>query len=226
MHHLITGAGSGIGQRLAALLLERGDDVTVLARNEERAQQMTMDLPGTSTVVADLNEPRRLEGQLDGALPETLDAVHHVAGVVALAPVARTAVTTWAEHLNVNLIAAAELTRLTLPALRRTKGLVVFVNSTAGLTANPTWSAYAASKFGLRALADSLRAEERDSGVRVSTVYPGRTATPMQEAVHRDEGRDYEPDRFVRPESIANAIMHVIDQPADAVISDVSVRPV
>ena len=82
-------------------------------------------------------------------------------------------------QLPVNLVAPAELTRALLPGLRAARGTVVFLNSGAGLVAHPEWSAYAASKFGLRAIADSLRAEEAGAGVRVTSVYLGRIATPM-----------------------------------------------
>ena len=68
---------------------------------------------------------------------------------------------------------------------------MIFVNSGAGLSAHAGWSAYAASKHGLKALADSLRHEEHAAGVRVTSVYPGRTASPMQAKVHQQEGKDY-----------------------------------
>ena len=84
-----------------------------------------------------------------------------------------------------------------LPALRAARGTVVFLNSGAGLVAHPEWSAYAASKFGLRAVADSLRAEEAGAGVRVTSVYLGRIATPMQQKVHEQEGKDYDPGDWV-----------------------------
>ena len=61
------------------------------------------------------------------------------------------------------------------------------------------WVAYSASKHALRAVADGLRDEVNKKGVRVMTVFPGRTATPMQEEVHRYEGRDYDPERFLQP---------------------------
>ena len=69
---------------------------------------------------------------------------------------------------------------------------MIFVNSGAGLSAHADWSAYAASKHGLKALADSLRDEEHANGVRVTTVYPGRTASPMQAKVHQQEGKEYD----------------------------------
>jgi short-subunit dehydrogenase len=102
---------------------------------------------------------------------------------------------------------------------------VVFVNSGAGLSANAEWAAYAASKHGLKALADALRQEEHGNGVRVTTVYPGRTATPMQEKVHRQEGRPYDPSRWIDPESVATAALTALDLPRDAEITDLTVRP-
>ena len=75
------------------------------------------------------------------------------------------------------------------------------------------------------ALADALRGEEKPHGVRVTTIFPGRTATPMQEKVHRQEGRDYDGSAWIDPETVASTILHVLDLPRDATISDVSVQP-
>jgi NAD(P)-dependent dehydrogenase (short-subunit alcohol dehydrogenase family) len=131
----------------------------------------------------------------------------------------------WRRTLDVNLLAPAELTRLCLPALRTARGHVVMLNSGSGLHANPAWSAYAASKHGLRALADSLRAEEAAAGVRVTSVYPGRTATDMQAKVHEQEGKDYDPAAWIAPESVAAAVVAALDLPRDAEMTDVTVRP-
>src|SRR4051812_1904965 len=113
-----------------------------------------------------------------------------------------------------------------LPALRAAAGTVVFVNSSAGLAAHATWSAYAASKFGLRALADALRAEETGHGVRVTTIFPSRTATPMQEKVHDQEGRTYDASRWIHPGTVTDAIVHVLDLPRDATVPEITLRPV
>ena len=99
------------------------------------------------------------------------------------------------------------------------------MNSSAGLTANARWSAYAASKFGLRALADSLRAEEAGNGVRVTTLFPSRTATPMQERVHEQEGRTYDASRWISVDTVAASVLHVLDLPGDASIPELVVRP-
>lgn len=223
--HLITGAGSGIGLALSRRLLTRGDDLVLLARSAGRAAELTSLLPGSRTLVADLENPGGLAAALDGALPERIDSLVHVAGVVDLGTVEELPVALLERQLAVNVSAPTELTRLALPGLRAARGAVVFVNSGAGLHANPGWSAYAASKHALRAVADSLRAEESANGVRVTSIYPGRTATPMQARVHEQEGKDYDPSRFIDPDSVASTILTALDLPRDGLITDLSVRP-
>lgn len=224
--HLITGAGSGIGAALARRLLDRGDAVVALARDAGRARQIAAALPGASVLVGDLAQPGRLSWALSKQqLPDRIDTLVHVAGVVDLGDVADLPATLWEQQLAVNLVAPAELTRLLLPMLRVSQGQVVFVNSGAGLRANAGWSAYAASKHGLRALADALRAEEAQHGVRVTSIYPGRTATPMQERVHQQEGQDYDAERFITPDAVVTTILTALDLPRDAEITDLTVRP-
>ena len=147
-----------------------------------------------------------------------------MAGAVDLAPVADQRLDQVRQQLDVNLVAPMELTRIALPALRAARGLVLVVNSTSGYVANPTWSAYAASKFGMRGFADALRAEEHQFGVRVSSVHPSRTATPMQAKVHGQEGTAYDEKRFVSAVSVAATIVHVLDLPADATIPELTIR--
>lgn len=208
--HLVTGAGSGIGAELADRLTERGDRVVRLTRD-------VVDLEDGVAVA------RWATGFADDL--ERLDSVLHVAGTVDLGSVAELDLDVWQRHLDVNLTAPAVLTSRLLPALRAAGGTVVFVNSSAGLVANAQWSAYAASKFGLRALADSLRAEEASNGVRVTTVFPSRTATPMQEKVHEQEGRTYDAARWIRPATVVDSILHVLDLPPDATVPELVIRP-
>jgi short-subunit dehydrogenase len=221
--HLVTGAGSGIGTAVSSALQARGDDLVLLARSEERAAELAGRFPGARTIVADLADPDAVD-RIDG-LPDRLDSLLHVAGIVELAPVADLDTRHLREQLDVNLVAPTLLTRACLPALRAAQGIVVFVNSSAGLSAGGAWAAYAASKFGLRALADALRAEEMGNGVRVTTVFPSRTATPMQEKVHEQEGKSYDSSLWISPETVAATLLHVIDVPSDATIPEVTVRP-
>ncbi|HNC99777.1 MAG TPA: SDR family oxidoreductase, partial [Myxococcota bacterium] len=187
MRHLVTGAGSGIGAAIADLLQHRGDELVLLARSQRRAADLQERYPGADCLVADLNHPEQCAGL---AIPDRLDSVIHAAGVVDLGPIASAQLDVVQEQVQVNLVSPVLLTQACLPALRAARGTVVFINSTAGLTANPGWGAYAASKFGLRALADSLRAEE-NGVVKVTSIHPGRTATDMQRAVREFEGEPF-----------------------------------
>jgi short-subunit dehydrogenase len=224
--HLITGAGSGIGAAVAARLAERGDELWLLARDAARAAQLRASFPGAHTLIGDLSTPDRLSWALgQQPQPVELHSLLHIAGVVQLGQIGDLTTKVWNETLAVNLIAPAELTRLFLPTLRVAHGHVVFVNSGAGLRADADWGTYAASKHGLRAVADSLRAEERANGVRVTTVYPGRTATAMQRKVRAQEGLPYDPDVYIDPESVATALLTALDLPRDADITELTVRP-
>ncbi|MEV4688187.1 SDR family oxidoreductase [Microbacterium sp. LWH3-1.2] len=224
--HLVTGAGSGIGAALAEVLAARGDALWLLVRDAGRAAQLRERFPGAQTLVGDLADPARLSWAFSHqSVPPRLDSLIHVAGVVELGAVGETPVATWQHQLNVNAVAPAELTRLMLPALRTARGRVVFVNSGAGLRVSPEWGSYGASKFAVRAVADALREEERANGVRVTTVYPGRAATPMQEKVHRQEGADYDASQWIDPASVASAILAALDLPRDADLTELTVRP-
>lgn len=214
--HLITGATSGIGRAVAERLRDRGDELVLVVRDASRAA----DFPDARVLVADLADPGAIEAL---ELPERLDSVVHSAGVVTLGPVADLDAQAWRTQLDLNLVAPALLTRAALPALRSARGTVVFVSSGAGLAAHPEWAAYAASKFGVRALADSLRGEEPD--LRVTTVFPGRTATAMQEEVHRQEGQAYDAGDWIRPETVADAIVGVLDLGDDATMPELVIRP-
>jgi NADP-dependent 3-hydroxy acid dehydrogenase YdfG len=101
---------------------------------------------------------------------------------------------------------------------------VVFVNSSAAFRASASNALYAATKAGLKALADGLRDEVNRDGVRVVSVYVGRVATPMQAAVHEFEGRRYRPELLLRPEDVAETVLTTLALPASGEVTDVSIR--
>jgi NADP-dependent 3-hydroxy acid dehydrogenase YdfG len=217
--YLITGATRGIGRVLVEQLAPEHDLIVV-----GRSAEALAELPARARIVADLSMPAELATAAPalGRLGH-LDAVVHCAGMALRADLADSTVADWQDHLTLNVVAVAELTRLLLPALRAAGGAVVLVNSGQGRSASANSSVYAASKFALRGLADSLRAEEPD--LRVTSVYPGRVATDMQRTLREQEGGAYEPERYLRPETVAGVIAQILSTPADAVITEVTLRP-
>jgi NADP-dependent 3-hydroxy acid dehydrogenase YdfG len=115
------------------------------------------------------------------------------------------------------------LTQALLPALRSARGQVVFINSGAGINVSPGLAAYSASKFALRAFADSLRADE--PLLRVTSIHPGRVDTEMQRDLVAYEGGDYDPSRFLSAETVARITAEAINAPDDAHVHEVIVRP-
>jgi NADP-dependent 3-hydroxy acid dehydrogenase YdfG len=100
---------------------------------------------------------------------------------------------------------------------------VVFINSGSGRKASENMASYSASKFALRAFADSLRLSEPE--LRVTTVYPGRTDTDMQRELVSFEGGDYDADKFLRAETVAAAVVQAVNTPVDGHLHEVILRP-
>jgi short-subunit dehydrogenase len=215
---IITGATGGIGSALAQELSHH--HLVLLGRDAGKLKSLAQTLPNAHSVVLELRCPETFAPAL--AHLESLDNLVLNAGVVTLGTIENTPPEVWREMLEVNLLAAVELTRVCLPRLRQRQGQVLLVNSGAGMVANAGWSAYAASKFALRAFADALSAEEPT--LRVQTVYPGRTATAMQEQVRRQENAAYEAEKYIQPVTLAKTIRTMLELPRDSVLKDVVVN--
>jgi NADP-dependent 3-hydroxy acid dehydrogenase YdfG len=219
---LVTGASRGIGAATARAL-GATHDVLLGARNPEALRELVADLPGARPWPVDLTDAEALATATAGI--DRLDVLVHCAGVSTIATLADTPVDVWRRTMELNVIAVAELTRLLLPALRAARGRVVLVNSGQGLSTRESWGSYSASKFALRAYADALRAEEQATGIRVTSVFPGRTDTDMQREVRAAEGGEYQPERYLRAATVADTIRYVVQAPSDAHIPEITVRP-
>ncbi|WP_261663739.1 SDR family oxidoreductase [Deinococcus sp. Marseille-Q6407] len=224
---LITGATGGIG-RATAHALAPDHDLILQGRNRAALEALQREVeaaqPGVQVQLLELDllHPATFADAVADLRPHHL--VHN-AGVAELGAVAGQPHDRWSWTLAVNVVAPAELTRLLLPSVRAAHGTVVFINSGAGLRANPGWASYAASKHALKALADALRQEEAASGVRVASLYPGRTASPMQQAIREQEGAEYDPAAFIQPATVADVVRYVLAAPRDVSLDDVAVRP-
>ena len=218
---LITGASRGVGAQIARALAPT-HDLLLGGRGSAELDALAMEFDGAVTLPVDITDHPSLETAVEAI--DELDVLVHSAGVASsLESVADTPAEEWRHVLDVNVIAAAELTRLLLPALRARNGHIVFLNSGAGLNVRANWTPYAASKFALRALADGVRNEEPT--LRVTSIFPGRIDTDMQRDIVAFEGNDYDPAKYLRPETVAAAVATAVNTPADAHPTDVVLRP-
>jgi NADP-dependent 3-hydroxy acid dehydrogenase YdfG len=219
---LVTGASRGIGAAVARALAPRYD-VLLGGRDSTALQVLAAELPGSRPWPVELTDGVAVAEAVGGI--ERLDVLVHSAGIGVLGTVAETSTGVWRRQFEINVVAVAELTRLLLPALRAARGRVVLLNSGAGIAARPGWGAYAASKHALRAFADALRGEEAEHGVRVTSIHPGRVDTEMQRAVVAHEGGDYRAESYLRPESVAGAVLFAVSAPDDAALTELVLRP-
>lgn len=216
---LITGAGGGIGSAIAAALAPT--HTLLLAGRPSAHLDEVAERLGAPTWPLDLTDPDSIEASTE-VLAE-LDVLVHNAGVLFPGRVAESSADEWRASFEVNVTGAVALTLALLPALRAARGHVVFINSGAGRTVSPGMASYSASKFALRGFAGSLRTDE--PSLRVTSIHPGRIATAMQEDLVAYEGRDYDPDQFLSPQTVARVTADAINAPRDAHIHEVIVRP-
>jgi NADP-dependent 3-hydroxy acid dehydrogenase YdfG len=216
---LVTGASRGIGAAVARAL-EPTHQLLLGGRDADALASVAGQLPGARPWVVDLTDADAL-AEAAAEITE-LDVLVHSAGVAELGTVEEAAAEAWRKNFEVNVVAVVELTRLLLPALRAAKGHVVIINSGVGLNARPGWGPYAASKFAIRAFADVLRAEEEPHGIRVTSIFPGRTDTDMQQSI---EGASYDPKRYLRTDSVAAAVLAAVTASPDAHLTEIILRP-
>lgn len=226
---VVTGASSGIGQAIALALAGEGLAVRLVGRDTERleavaraAKARTRDV-GWSAV--DIADPRQVEDYARQLADEPVAVLVHSAGLYARGAHADRTADDYDRVFAANVAGPMRLTQGLLPTLRRTQGQIVFINSTQGLSPSAGVGLFAATQHALRAMADTLRDEVNADGIRVLSVYPGRTATPRQERIFAMEGRAYAPDRLLQSEDIATMIVASLKLPRTAEVTNLTIRP-
>ena len=231
---LVTGASGGIGRAVAASLAAEGCRLVLSGRALERLRA-TADAcrpaPELRLCAGDLTDAATraaLEEIVTARFPEGLDILVHCAAELRHGTVDETSVDQFRRVLEVNAVGSFALLH-GFARMLRAGSSVVLLNSSHGVTAPAGVGPYAASKHALRALTDSFRAEVNPRGIRVATIYCGKTATPMQRQIYADRGETarYEAirDEILQPEDVAQVILATIALPPRAEITDIHVRP-
>jgi NADP-dependent 3-hydroxy acid dehydrogenase YdfG len=228
---VVTGASSGIGKAIALGLAAQGASLCLVGRQLETLQAVADAAQGKASqnycYQADLSvdaEVEKLIADINRDV-QSIDILVHGAGVIWLGPLETATADQLDGHYKTNLRAPYVLTQGLLQSLKSRQGQVLFLNSSAGLAAKANAGQYAASKHALKAVADSLREEVNPAGVRVLSLFLGRTASPMQAAVHAMEAKAYRPELLMQPEEVAAVAIHALTLPRSIEVTEISMRP-
>jgi len=229
---LVTGGGSGIGLASAQLLLENGAKVAVAGRNQAKLADNTKSFPHQERLflqACDVAEPAQVKALVNSVVKKfgRIDILVNSTGTNMKNRLFRELTPeSWQNLLRTNLDGAFYCIHEVLPAmLQRKDGVIIQINSIAGLRASPLGGvAYAASKFGMTALGTGLAAEEKDNGIRVTNIYPGEVDTPILEFRPQPVTEEHRA-RILRPEDVAAAVLFVASQPPHVSIPDLIIKP-
>jgi short-subunit dehydrogenase len=229
---IITGAGSGIGKAIAMECSKHYSILCLIGRSLDKLELVAesarkfcsevycyaVDLTSCAEIKDFFIEINRQWGHVD--------VLVHSAGIFSRGSVEYAPIDEFDRQFFTNVRGPYYLTQLLLPLIRKEKGQIVFINSSVGLTGGmANVSQYVATKQALKAIADSLRTEVNADGLRIISVYPGRTATPMQQSICQAEGKQYRPEIFSKPEDIAKIVLNALFVSRSSEVTDVVIRP-
>jgi NADP-dependent 3-hydroxy acid dehydrogenase YdfG len=229
---LITGGGSGIGLCVARLFLKEGAKVAICGRDADKLRRAADELRSGEPLIthaADLSDPAAARQMIDTITSRLgrIDVLVNNAGLnIKERAIRELTPASWQLLLHANLDSAFYCIHAVLPQmLQRRDGVIVNVSSIAGKRAGPLGGAgYAAAKFGLGALATCLAAEEKDTGIRISTICPGEVNTPILD--HRPLAvTDAQRQKMLQPEDVAQAVLFVATLPPHVSIPEMIITP-
>ncbi len=229
---LITGGGSGIGLASARLLLQEGARVAITGRDESKLRRAAEELNAGERLIyraADIAEVEQVRALVEDVTRRLghIDILVNNAGLnIKERSFRELTPEDWHLLLGANLHGAFYCMHAVLPQMRaRRDGLIININSISGKRSNPLGGlAYNAAKHGLRGLAMGLAAEEKDNGIRVSSIYPGEVNTPILDARPTpvsDEKRRI----MLQPEDVAAAVLLIATLPPRASIPELVIMP-
>ncbi len=228
---VVTGASSGIGRAIALALASRGAQVCLVARRRDALAEVAGEVShggGCARIYPTDwtrdEEIQELACSIQRDFGRT-DVLVLCGGTMFRGLLEEASL----EHLDTqyrsNFRGPYALIQHLLPLLRKQHGQIVFINSSAALRSPAAIGQYSAMQHALRATAESLRDEVNADGIRVLSVYPGRTATPRMAALFAQEARPYRPELLMQPEDVATMVACALALPRSAEVTDISMRP-
>jgi NADP-dependent 3-hydroxy acid dehydrogenase YdfG len=226
---VITGSTSGIGAAVVQALSAHGMRVYLIGRNARKLAAVARRIPArrrAGTAVADLRSVDAIKALLQRvqhAVPR-IDVLLHCAGEHRFTAADSFDSEAFGALFEVNVRAPYLLTQGLVPQLARAKGLVIFLNSSVVRGSGQGVALYKASRHALQGFTDSLRQDLNRRGIRVSSVFPGRTATSRMRRIYAHERKPYKPSALLSPHDVAQVVLTLAMLPRRAEITDVHLR--
>jgi NADP-dependent 3-hydroxy acid dehydrogenase YdfG len=227
---LVTGASGGIGSAITSALAEQGVALCLSGRDDRKLDAVASRLRAASPRVdyrpMDLTNDGEIQGLAQFVTEQfgRLDILVHCAGAIGHGSLETTPVSCLDEQYATNVRGPLLLTQLLLSLLKKPCGQVVFINSSLGLTTRASTGHFSATQHAFKAIADSLRDEVNSEGIRVLSVFPGRTATTRIQMLHAREGRPYQPELLLQPADVASVVLNALSLPWTAEVTNISIR--
>jgi NADP-dependent 3-hydroxy acid dehydrogenase YdfG len=228
---VVSGASGGIGSAIAASLGGCGVQLCLVGRNQGKLTGVQSQLLRKSIQVhcrpTDLTNDKEIEmlGRFVEEQFGRLDILVHSAGAIGHGKLDSTPISSLDSQYAANVRGPLLLTQVLLPFLKRPRGQVVFINSSLGINSGATTGYFGATQHAFKALADTLRDEVNTEGIRVTSVFTGRTATPRIQALHASEGRPYHPEFLLQPGDVASVVLNALCLPWTAELTNITIRP-
>jgi NADP-dependent 3-hydroxy acid dehydrogenase YdfG len=228
---IVTGATSGIGSHVGQALAAAGMRVLLVGRDAAKLALAAGRLPvrrRAGTARADLRsaaEIHQLLREVAGRFSH-VDVLVHCAGEYRWSEPGKLDSEDFDLMFEVNVRAPYLLTKGLTPLLKRARGHVILLNSSVVRNPGEGVAAYKATQHALQGFTDSLRQELNRDGIRVTSLYPGRTATPRMRRIYAHEGRPYRPTLLLHPRDVAEVVVSLIALPQPVEITDVYLRSV
>ena len=229
---VVTGASSGIGRAIALNLAGHGAEVCLVARRRDQlelvAQEISSNGGRAHVCCTDLTQDQDIREL--GAIVQNrfarADLLILCGGAIFHHPTHEATLEQFDLQYRSNVRGHYALVQALLAFLTKQQGQIVFINSSvATRPASGGMGQFVATQYALRAIADSVRAEVNADGVRVLSVYVGRTASPRIAALFEKENRPYKPELLMQPEDVATMVTHALCLARTAEVTDISMRP-
>lgn len=219
---LVTGASSGIGQAIAKRLTAQGIPTALVSRSVQDMPAYGKAYPVDLSVASDVKSKIQWVVQdMNG-----IDILINCAGIAYIGELITMPLEDWQKLFDLNVTSVFQCIQAVLPTMRsQGSGIIINMASIAGKQGFPNWSAYCATKFALLGMTQALAEEERSHGIRVMAICPGSVNTPIWDSLGDRVPSNFHRHAMLQPDTVADAVLHMINLPASAVITDLVIMP-